>query len=114
MTEERNEVYERIPWETLEKKGGDRQWLLMAFAVAVVVGALAFSFMQSQPSVTQPQPTAAVPEPVGMTALVMFLVVIGVMLAGFPVAFTLAGTALAFALAGTVAGIRVFTRGTAG
>jgi tripartite ATP-independent transporter DctM subunit len=39
-----------------------------------------------------------------MTALVMFLVVIGVMLAGFPVAFTLAGTALAFALAGTVAG----------
>ena len=38
-------------------------------------------------------------------ALVMFLTVVAVMLAGFPVAFTLAGTALLFALGGAAAGI---------
>jgi len=37
-------------------------------------------------------------------ALVMFLAVVAVMLAGFPVAFTLAGTALLFALGGAVTG----------
>lgn len=37
-------------------------------------------------------------------ALVLFLTVIGVLLCGFPVAFSLAGTALAFALAGIVGG----------
>ena len=40
-----------------------------------------------------------------MMALVMFLAVIAIMLAGFPVAFTLAGTALLFALGGTAAGV---------
>jgi len=39
-----------------------------------------------------------------MLALVMFAAVIGVLLLGFPVAFTLAGTALAFALIGVVTG----------
>ena len=39
-----------------------------------------------------------------MLALVMFAAVIGVLLLGFPVAFTLAGTALAFALLGVVTG----------
>ncbi|MBT8446676.1 MAG: TRAP transporter large permease subunit, partial [Gammaproteobacteria bacterium] len=38
-------------------------------------------------------------------ALVMFVVVIVVMLAGFPVAFTLGGTALLFALFGALAGV---------
>ena len=38
-------------------------------------------------------------------SLLMFLCVIGLMLAGYPVAFTLSGTALLFALGGTVAGI---------
>jgi tripartite ATP-independent transporter DctM subunit len=38
-------------------------------------------------------------------ALVMFLAVVAVMLAGFPVAFTLAGTALLFALGGAAAGV---------
>jgi len=38
-------------------------------------------------------------------ALVMFAVVVVVMLAGFPVAFTLGGTALLFALIGSLAGV---------
>ena len=40
-----------------------------------------------------------------MFALVMFVVVIGTLLLGFPVAFTLAGTALLFALGGAVTGV---------
>jgi hypothetical protein len=50
MEPERDEVYERIPWETLEKKSGDRQWLLYAVAGAVVLGALVYSFMKNQPA----------------------------------------------------------------
>ena len=40
-----------------------------------------------------------------MVALVMFIAVVGILLMGFPVAFTLAGTALLFALGGAVAGV---------
>jgi hypothetical protein len=57
MEQERDEVYERIPWETLEKKGSDRQWLLYAVAGAVVLGALVYSFMRNQPA---PMPPPAV------------------------------------------------------
>ena len=39
-----------------------------------------------------------------MTALFMFAAVVGILLLGFPVAFTLAGTALLFALAGILTG----------
>jgi hypothetical protein len=47
---ERNEVFERIPWETLEDpKKPDRQWLMFAVAGAVVLGALAYSFMSNRP-----------------------------------------------------------------
>lgn len=71
MDEERQEVYERIPWETLDKQSGDRQWMVIAVAGAVAVGALAYSFVKSQPapapvsatvaaSVTTPQATIAV------------------------------------------------------
>lgn len=56
MDDERQEVYERIPWETLEKQGGDRQWLLIAVAGAVAIGALAYSFMKNQPA---PAPVAS-------------------------------------------------------
>lgn len=49
MEPERNEVYERIPWETLEEKKGDRQWLMLGVAGAVVLGALAYSFMSNRP-----------------------------------------------------------------
>lgn len=68
MAEERQEVYERIPWETLEKKSGDRQWLLIAVAGAVTAGALAYSFMQNQPGpVPEPlvQPVVTMAPPVG-------------------------------------------------
>jgi hypothetical protein len=69
MDEERQEVYERIPWETLDKQSGDRQWLMVAVAGAVAVGALAYSFVNSQPTpppapvavaVTAPPATSAV------------------------------------------------------
>jgi hypothetical protein len=59
MEPERHEVYERIPWETLEKKGRDRQWLLYAVAGAVVLGALVYSFMRNQPA---PVPTLTAEE----------------------------------------------------
>jgi hypothetical protein len=55
MEQERDEVYERIPWETLEKRDGDRQWLVYAVAGAVVLGALAYSFMRNQPPSPPPE-----------------------------------------------------------
>ncbi|REK21261.1 MAG: hypothetical protein DWQ40_04310 [Actinobacteria bacterium] len=58
MDDQREEVYERIPWETLEEKGRDRQWLVLGVAGAVVAGALAYSFVTSRP--VGPQPLAAV------------------------------------------------------
>jgi hypothetical protein len=64
MEPERQEVYERIPWETLEKKGNDRQWLVYALAGAVALGALAYSFMRNQPTAPPPvatETTAPVP-----------------------------------------------------
>jgi hypothetical protein len=60
MEPERPEVYERIPWETLEKKSSDRQWMFYAVAGAIALGALAYSFVRSQPAavapVSEPQP----------------------------------------------------------
>ena len=66
MDTEREEVYERIPWETLEKKGGDHQWMVYAVAGAVTLGALAYSFTKNQPAAapTTPAPAAAVAPPV--------------------------------------------------
>lgn len=49
MESERNEVYERIPWETLEEKKSDRQWMTLGVAGAIVLGALAYSFMSNRP-----------------------------------------------------------------
>lgn len=54
MEPERQEVYERIPWETLEKRGGDRQWIVYALAGAIALGALAYSFMRNQPTAVPP------------------------------------------------------------
>lgn len=59
MEPERNEVYERIPWETLDRPRADRQWLMLAVAGAVAVGALAFSFMRGQPVAAPPLDTTA-------------------------------------------------------
>lgn len=50
METERNEVYERIPWEHLDKQGSDKQWLLVGLAGAIALGALAYSFMKNQPA----------------------------------------------------------------
>jgi hypothetical protein len=48
--ETRDEVYERIPWEMLEKRGGDRQWLVYVVAGAVALGVLAYSMIRNQPA----------------------------------------------------------------
>lgn len=64
MEEERPEVYERIPWETLDKKGGNLQWMVYAVAGAVVLGALAYSFMRNQPTVPPPPEAVATTAPV--------------------------------------------------
>ena len=55
-TPERSEVYERIPWEHLERRAGDRQWFYVGVAGAVVLGVLAYSFVKNQP--VQPQQVA--------------------------------------------------------
>jgi len=70
MEEERHEVYERIPWETLEKKGADRQWLAYAVAGAVVVGALAYTFMQNRPIPASDTFPVAVEQPVPPLAMI--------------------------------------------
>ena len=71
---DRNEVYERIPWETLEDpKKPDRQWLMFAVAGAVVLGALAYSFMSNRPApvvtaTTVPAQASLTPESVPASA----------------------------------------------
>lgn len=59
MGPERDEVYERIPWETLEPAGGNRPWAVYAVAAALVLGALAYSLTRQQQLPASPQ--AAVP-----------------------------------------------------
>ncbi len=63
MEHDRQETYERIPWETLERPRSDRQWLVIAIAAAVSLGALAFSFMRNQ-STAEPSPVAVPPSTV--------------------------------------------------
>ena len=60
--EDRAEVYERIPWEMLDQKQTDRQWVVYAVAGAIVLGAVAYSFMSNRP----PQPVVAA-EPIQET-----------------------------------------------
>ena len=59
MEPERDEVYERIPWETLQQKGGDRNWVVYVVAGAIALGALGYSFMRNQPE--PPAPVEAAP-----------------------------------------------------
>ncbi|CAN5777154.1 hypothetical protein BH23ACT4_BH23ACT4_05390 [soil metagenome] len=59
MDEKNQEVYERIPWESLEKQGGDRQWLILGIAGAVVAGSLGYSFMSNRAAPMAPPPTEA-------------------------------------------------------
>ncbi len=60
MEEKREEIYERIPWETLENPKNDRQTLIIGIAAAVVVGALVYSFVSNRQSVP-PAPAAVEP-----------------------------------------------------
>lgn len=62
MEKERDEVYERIPWEHLDKQSNDRQWLLVGVAGALALGALAYSFMKNQP-VEAPEAALSVEQP---------------------------------------------------
>jgi hypothetical protein len=59
---ERGEVYERIPWEMLEKgRNDDRRWLLFGIAGAVVLGALAYSLVGNHSSSPSPDPVSQSP-----------------------------------------------------
>jgi len=49
MDPERQETYERIPWEALDTRKRDPNRLVMIVAAAVALGALAFSFTRNQP-----------------------------------------------------------------
>jgi hypothetical protein len=84
MEPERNEVYERIPWETLEEKKPDRQWLMLAVAGAIVLGALTYTWAANRaaptvasttvaaanaPTPAAAAPPAAAPAPVTTTAV---------------------------------------------
>lgn len=48
MEGERHETYERIPWETLQAPRPDRQWIIYLIAGAIVVAALAYSFVANR------------------------------------------------------------------
>ncbi len=61
------EVFERIPWEALEKSGPDHRWLAYLVAMVVVLGAVGISIGRgmapspvTSPAVTQ-APTATIP-----------------------------------------------------
>ncbi len=59
MDPERQETYERIPWEALDTRRRDPNKMVMIVAAAVAVGALAFSFARNQP--VAPPPEAILP-----------------------------------------------------
>lgn len=62
MDQERQETYERIPWEALDQRRLDPNRLVMVAAAAIALGALAFSFMRNQPiAVPEPAPLAEAP-----------------------------------------------------
>jgi hypothetical protein len=65
---ERSEVYERIPWETLEEAKPDRQWIVLAVAGAVVLGALAYTWTSNR-AVPAPATTVSATVPVSTAPL---------------------------------------------
>lgn len=56
MDRERDEVFERIPWETLEQAPKDNNKLVIYLAGAVVVGSLAFALVRDRPPSPVPLP----------------------------------------------------------
>jgi hypothetical protein len=67
MEDERDELYERIPWETLGKGGNDRHWLAYVVAGAIALGALAYSFTRNQPLAPPMSEVVATTLPVAMS-----------------------------------------------
>lgn len=67
MEPERPEVYDRIPWEALERSGRDRHWIVYAVAGAVTLGALTYSFMRGQPAAVPLPATVASTVPASTT-----------------------------------------------
>lgn len=74
-------MFERIPWEALERQAPDRQWLMVAGAGALVLGALAYSFFREPQvgiadgpaavaveAVSEAPPTAPPPPPAAVPA----------------------------------------------
>lgn len=66
MEDKREEIYERIPWDTIASPKADRQPLIIGVAAAIVVGALVYSYMSNRPveapvpvAVTETAPAAA-------------------------------------------------------
>lgn len=59
MGEERDEIYERIPWESIERPAGDRRWLVYAVAGAITLGSLTYSFV-SRPVLAPRAPATTV------------------------------------------------------
>lgn len=68
MDPERQETYERIPWEALESRRRDPNKTVMIVAAAVAVGALAFSFTRNQPIAPTPEAVAPTTVTVGSVA----------------------------------------------
>jgi hypothetical protein len=66
MDEQNQEVYERIPWETLEQRGRDKQWVMLGVAAAVVAGSLGFTFMSNR-SIPPPSPVSTEADPASPT-----------------------------------------------
>jgi hypothetical protein len=64
---ERNEVFERIPWETLEERKPDRQWMMLAVAGAIVLGALAYTWSNNR-AAPVPITTTLAPAPATQAA----------------------------------------------
>lgn len=61
MDEERDvEVFERIPWESLEAKS-DRRWMAYALAVVIVLGAVGVSLGRQMAAPPEPVPTTTAP-----------------------------------------------------
>ena len=82
MGEEREEIYERIPWDSINTPVSDRRWLVYAVSGAIALGSLTYSFfsrpsqpvsvttasevvepLAASPPPTQPTSTAGVPDP---------------------------------------------------
>lgn len=63
MADNREETYERIPWETLASPKADRQPLIIGLAASIVVGALVYSYVYNRPVEGPVEPVGVQTEP---------------------------------------------------